>query len=241
MNTTTTYIATAKDIEQLVLDRCKADSVISQSRNTYLRMLIATAQKRLDITVLRAPRAVHEVSEAQLLEHVQMVDTVHGEFYEVVKQTATRIPRDADDKRPLDEVIGSRIVFARSSYSTLRSWMVRGKHLLSSIVAAKALKRELAEATPKREARPGAIRKLRVAPLMQSAETILEKIVEASKSDREAAIIALQDVINLLTHGFDTLGMSSVSIRDAVSHTATGVIKEVATRMSKRLPAKKAA
>lgn len=238
---TQTYVATAKDIEQLVLDRCKADSVMAGSRNTYLRMLIATSQKRLDISVIRAPRKPHEVTDALLLEHVQMLDTVHGEFYEVVKQTASRIPKNPDETRTLEEVLASRIVFARSAYSTVRAWIMRGRHTLNSIVASRATKHELAALTPKREPKPGAVRKLRIAPLMQSAETILEKIVESAKTDREAAIIALQDVINMLTHGFDTLGMSSASIRDAVSHTATGVIKEAATRLSKRLPVKKAA
>jgi hypothetical protein len=221
---TTTYIATKKDVEQLMLDRLRADSVLGTTRNTYLRMLLATAQKRLGLSVVRAPRSAIAATDDVLLSHAQMVESVHSEFYEVIKAVAAKTPKDPDDIRDIETVMASRLVFARSAYATIRAWILRGRHSLASIVAAKAIKREMAELTPAREARPGAVRPLNSAPLVRSAEAILAKIVAAGASDKESAILALQDVINHLIHGFDELGMSSALIKDAVDHTATDVL-----------------
>lgn len=230
------YIADTSMVEALMKDRLKADSVLAGTRNTYLRMLIATAQHRLGIQRVSNKQADDDTIAA----HADMLGAVHGEFYEVVKRVAESVPIDPDTGRDRDSVLAARIVFARSSYSTVRNWIVRGRHSLASIMAAKALKRKLAEDTPKRHV--SGTQKLRIAPLMHSAEVILEKIVEQGKTDREAAILALQDILNMLTHGFDKLGMPAVSIREAVEHTATGVVEVVTPiRRRGRKPLKKAA
>lgn len=219
MDTSKTYVATKRDVEALMVDRLKADSVLGSTRNTYLRMVIATAQKRLDINVVRAPRAAIEPTDEVLQAHADMVETVHAEFYDVIKAVATRTPKDADDSRDIDTVIASRLVFARSAYSTIRAWILRGRHSLQSIVAAKAIKREMAELTPPRI--PSVPRTLSATPLVRSADAILSKIVTAAATDKEAAVEALQTVINHLLTGFDQLGVSSALAKEAVETTAS--------------------
>lgn len=216
---TKTYIATRKDVEQLMVERLTAGTIIAAGQNTYLRMVLATAQKRLDISVARAPRSAIVPTDEVLMAHANMVQTVHDEFYDVIKAVAQRTQKDPEDMRDLETVIASRLVFARSAYSTIRAWILRGRHSLQSIVAAKAIKREMAELTPPRES-SGKPRALNATPLVRSAEAILSKIVTAAVNDKEAAMLVLQEVINHLVAGFDQLGVSSALIKDAVEQTA---------------------
>lgn len=216
MDTSKTYIATRKDVEQLMIDRLTAGHVLASGQNTYLRMVLATAQKRLDISIVRAPRSAVSPSDETLQIHAAMVQTVHEEFYDVIKSVAQRTPKDMEDTRDIETVIASRLVFARSAYSTIRAWILRGKHSLQSIVAAKAIKAEMAALTPPRVSNVARVRAVNSAPFVRSADALLSKIVTAATVDKDAAIAVLQEVIKRLSMGFDQLGVSSALITDAV-------------------------
>jgi hypothetical protein len=219
------YIATASQIEALVRQRIEGGNFIAESRTTYLRCLLATAQDRLGISP-KAVRTGSKVDEATLKQHALALEEVHEVFYAAVQKAAKETAITSEEPRPKADVIASRIVFARSAYSTARNWLMRGKHPLNSIVAAKATKASLVAATPKREGTSSMarVKVLKLAPIMASGKALLERIVEAAKADKDAAIAALHDLLNLLSRGFDDLGQNAVSIRKAVDSTTASVL-----------------
>lgn len=237
------YVATVADIHALCVQRIESSNIFSESRTTYLRALIATTQAELGIKPQGIRTSKGEADADTIKQHADALSIVQDRFYEAVQAAAKAVAIDPSDTRSRVDVVASRLVFARSAYSTVRAWIVRGKHSLASINASKAVKYKMAEDTPKREARPGGkpLTRFKPAVIMRSAQSMLDRIVEAGKTDREAAIGALQDVLNLLTHGFDDLGMPAVALRDAVSHTATDVIRVATDRLSKRITKRKAA
>lgn len=216
-----TFVASTADITKLMEQRLAAGSTFKQSKDTYLRALIGTAQDRLGLSVLRTPRKAAEYNPQEL----EALEAVHTEFYEAVQTVAKSTPLDDDETRDKATVLGSRCAFARSAYSTIRAWMVRGKHSLASIVAAKTTKTALAADTPKRAtASPMARGKqLRTRPLITKAEGILGVILTAAKTDKQKSVQALHDVVMLLIKGFDDLGMPSSELQDMLDHTATVV------------------
>lgn len=223
------YVASVKDIEALVLSRCDAGTYISDSRTTYLRALIATTQDKLGIN----PKGVrtNAVADREVLQaHALALEETHTVFYEAVQRAAKQASVASDDVRPKADIVASRIVFARSAYSTVRSWILRGEHPLNAIVASKATKRGLADATPKRAVsdKPKTFKPDKV---MKLGKDMLETIVVAAKEDKDAAVAALHDLINLLSHGFDDLGHNANELRSVVDHTATGVLQ-----ITKRAP-----
>lgn len=227
-----TYVASVSDITKLMEQRLAADSTFKQSKNTYLRALIGTAQDKLGLTVLRSPRKAVTLDDAELKTQLAVLDSVHTDFYEAVQAVAKATPLDDDETRDKATVLGSRCAFARTSFSTIRAWMVRGKHSLASVVAAKATKTGLAADTPARTGvNPMARSKpLKRAPLIVKAQTILGAILTASKVDKPKAVEALHDVVMLLLRGFDDLGLPSGELRDMLDHTATIVTPSVPVR-----------
>jgi hypothetical protein len=195
------YVATAKDIEALVHQRIAAGGFVLASRATYLRALIATAQHNLGINPKRVMKH-DKADQVTISQHVAALDAVHATFYEAVQKAAAAAPLDPDDDRDGDVVLASRIVFARSAYSTVRGWLIRGGHSLLEVVAAKATKHGLAEETPARKA--GA-RPFNPAPFVKAGDTLLGKLQAVSKKDRENAAKALHDIIAHLTAGLAEL------------------------------------
>lgn len=222
-----TYVASAADITKLMTERLAGESAFKRSSSTYLRALIGTTQDRLGVTVLRSPRKPAEYDAAEL----EVLEAVHQEFYEAVLAVAKATPIEPEETRDKPLVIGSRAGFARSAYSTVRSWMVRGKHSLSGIVAAKATKAQMAKDTPKRAtASPMSRAKtLKTKPLITKAQSILGSILIAAKSDKASSVAALHDVVMLLIKGFDDLGLPSGELQDMLEHTATVVLEQPKT------------
>jgi len=144
------YVASVKEIEALVVQRIESANYFSASRTTYLRALIATAQNDLGIKPQGIRLQRSEASAEIIKQHADALFAVHERFYEAVQSAARGVPIDPEDTRSKADVIASRIVFARSAYSTVRNWLIRGKHSLASINASKATKHSLADATPKR-------------------------------------------------------------------------------------------
>lgn len=215
------YVATVADIHALCVARIEASNLFSDSRTTYLRALIATTQAELGIKPQGIRTSKGEADEKTIKEHADALSVVHDKFYAAVQEAAKSVPVDPLDNRTKSDIVASRIVFARSAYSTVRTWIVRGKHSLASINAAKAVKHKLAGDTPKRVTKPGgqAVIRFRPAAIMRNAQAMLDRIVEAGKVDREAAVAALQDVLSLLTQGLDELGVSGVDVvRAATDH-----------------------
>lgn len=231
------YIATASQIEALVKARIEGGNLFTTSRTTYLRALIATTQDKLGISAKAVRQGKDKADDATIKEHATALEAVHEVFYEAVQKAAKETAIvDGDRPRPKADIIASRIVFARSAYSTVRSWLVRGKHPLSSVIAAKATKQSLAAATPKRAtvSSMARARALRADPILKQGKTLLERIVVAGKADKDAAVAVLHDLINMLSHGFDDLGHNANKLRQEVDHTATGVIQSRTVAMRKK-------
>lgn len=219
------YVATAADIEKLVTQRIESGNMIATSRTTYLRALIATAQDKLGISP-KAVRTGKQADDDTIKAHALALEEVHTLFYEAVQRAAKAAAIHADEQRPKADIVASRIVFARSAYSTVRSWLVRGKHSLSSVIAAKATKQSLVADTPKRStvSSMARSRELKADPIMKQGKDILTRIVVSGKQDKDRAIAVLHDLMQLLSRGFDDLGHKANDVRQAIDHTATGVI-----------------
>lgn len=216
------YVASANDIEALVTQRCEAGNYVADSRQTYLRALIGTTQHKLGIN----PKGVRTNAAADketIQAHALALEETHTIFYEAVQRAAKAAAIHSDDVRPKADIVASRIVFARSAYSTVRSWLIRGNHPLNAVIAAKATKRSLFEATPKR-AGSGRPPTIKADSVLKQGKDMLEKIVIAGKADKDKAIGVLHDLINMLSHGFDDLGHNANELRSVVDHTATGVL-----------------
>lgn len=229
------YIATASQIEALVVQRIEGGNFITESRTTYLRALIATAQDKLGISP-KAVRTGSKVDDATLKAHALALEEIHTLFYEAVQKAARETAIVSDEPRPKADIVASRIVFARSAYSTVRNWLVRGKHGLNSIVAAKATKRSLVASTPKRATvSPMArARALRAPAIMAQGKDMLQKIVVFGKVDKDKAVAVLHDLLTLLSRGLDDLGHKADEVRQAVDYAATGVIPAPMARRFKK-------
>lgn len=227
------YVVSAKDIEDMCTARLGATVFVSGVRQTYLRCLIATAQSNLGIEVHRVNKKQGEQDASTTAEHAAALEQVHAVFYEAVLKVARSADMSGIPKDARSRTIGSHTGFARSAYSVVRNWLVRGKHTLYQVRATSAEKRLLFEDTPKAAVRHPMARDKRFkrTTVIKRGNDILGAILVAAKTDREEALKALQDVITLLSRGFDDLGLPAVDIRDAVEHTATGVIHEVAKRL----------
>jgi len=222
------YIATAADIERLAQAH---GNHINASRwqlpSTYLRALIATTQDELGI--VRTRRIPEKISDEQVQTQLQVLAKVQEVFYEAVKRGAAKAEMDSEDTRDKSAIVSSRIVFARSAYSTVRNWILRGRFGIEGINPKRAIKRELYEQTPK----PERIR-TPITGLERQATRMLAVIKKQAATDREGAVEALQSLITTLSHGFDELGLPASELRDTVDTTATQVVQEALGRIAAR-------
>jgi len=210
------YVASKADIVELVTNRVSAMNVIGSSNDTYLKILIATAQDTLGLDVKRAG---HNGNSQEIIDmHVQTVTDIHKTFYRIMVDTANGIAPEAGDTRDMNVIVNARCAFARSTYSTLRSWMIRGKHTLKHVVAKTASKTALYEATPKDEVR-SASRVLNRKPILKATERILTAVVDSSAVNRQIALETLHDVMTVFSRGFDNLGINADKLREAIEHT----------------------
>lgn len=224
------YVATKADIVDMVKQRWSASNVISSTNNTYLKVLVASTQHELGLTVMRASKA--QSDDETIEAHIEALDKLHASWYKVMIDTALTLDIPADDDRKPNEVANSRCGFARSSYTTLRNWMLRGRHSLKEITAKTANKEALYQDTPKRESGPP--KALQRKPIQKATERILGMILTAAKTDAKTALEVLHDTIIALSRGFDDMGVNAKEVREAVEHTSTGVLNDAVARLRKK-------
>jgi len=205
------YVATAADIEHLAEAQCNH---VDQSRHvlpsTYLRALIATTQSSLGYKNIN--RAPPKPTDEEINVELEALTKTHEVFYAAVQKGAARAQYSAEDARDKAAIISSRVVFARSSYSSLRNWILRGRFTLRGLNPRTATKRMLYESTPRTQRAAGT-----PAPaLRRQAERMVDRIKERAETDREGALYALQEIIVALSHGFDELGLPGSDIREAI-------------------------
>jgi hypothetical protein len=202
---------------ELLDNRVSADAMLNSTSNSYLRMLIATAQSQLGISDTRKGKA-H--TDETIRQHIEAIAQVHKRFYEVLSVHEKSMAIEAEDKRERYAISASRLAFARSSYSTIRSWLERGRNTLHGVLAAKVTKRSLYEQTPRRDA-------------ATAAETIASGVVRVSnklyaqiakESDTAQRLEMLKSVVNIFSHGFDTLGIDSQLLRYTVDQFTLPVV-----------------
>jgi hypothetical protein len=190
------YVATPADIEALAESQSNhLNASRWQLPATYLRALIATTQHELGIkSIKREPvRPGDEVIQQQLTALAK----VQERFYEAVKRGAAKAPVSAEDTRDPAIVQNSRCVFARTSYSTLRNWLLRGRFGLEGLSPKQATKRALYESTPK----PERIATFREKLFVQQADRILTAVKAQAAVNRDMAVNALQGIIDRLSDG----------------------------------------
>lgn len=202
---------------ELLDNRVSADSMLRSTGDSYLRMLIATAQSQLGILDARKGKAHTDDTIAQ---HIQAVALVHKRFYAVLAAHEEGMAVEADDKRERPLISSSRLGFARSSYSTVRAWLERGRNTLFGVLASKVTKRSLYEQTPRRDA-------------ATATETIASGIVRVSnklfaqiakENDPIARLDMLKSVVNIMSHGFDALGIDAQQLRYSVDQFTLPVV-----------------
>ncbi len=141
---TKTFVATAEDIQELTRSNLDAVKDIETTRQTYLRALIGTTQAEL--------KGTKEITEGM---QVKSLAIVQKRFYTAVLAVITtadiadnpRLRPEEKTRRSLER--NRRSNFARSAYSTLKSWLQSGKDL-TTLKPATVSKSQLAAETPRR-------------------------------------------------------------------------------------------
>lgn len=120
------YVASIDDIRTLAQKSANAVTTIATTRGVYLRALVFTARSELKNG---------EAVPAQLAA----LRAVHSRFYPAVLEAVTtsdiaRAPRASSEERHRRALERNRRSnFARSSYSTIRTWLKAGGHSLFSL------------------------------------------------------------------------------------------------------------
>jgi len=211
------YVATVGDIKELMQSRLNAIDITNKTGQTYMRALIATAQKRLRISYVASRRGARP--RIDNVGHLVALKQVHGEFYEGL--TAV-IEASAEDKD------GNRLGFARSAYSTVRNWLLLGKKDLTQLNPLEVTKHGLANTTPKRDKPSNKARRLfKRASVVKRTQDVLKSIIAASKYTREEALAALHDCVVILSRGFDDMGIDAQPLRVELEHASTSKIPPI--------------
>jgi hypothetical protein len=198
---TKNFVATVEDIQELVHQVMEAGQTRNGAHDTYFKALIGTTQSDL--------KGTKDVTEAMQMKSLALV---HKRFYAAVLEAVNtpdianggRLKQEEKTRRTLER--HRRSNFARSAYSTVRSWLKAGGHDLMAVNVAKTSKAQLFAETPKRE---GAQRVPSAARIRKRTDTLVERIMEgtrqlANADPKEARAVldeALQKIARELFQG----------------------------------------
>lgn len=171
------YRATESDIENLARDYLAAQAQSRAVSGTYLKILAASAQAEARERNPLKPSTDSELSAM----YARAVAAIHKRFYPIILRTLTtpdiaKAPnlKPAEKHRRANER-NRRTIFARSAYSTLRSW-VRAGHDLLTLNVEKLTKRLLIAGLP-----PAKPTRLTTARLVSSGETATMRLTKFIK------------------------------------------------------------
>lgn len=195
------FVATAADIETMARDHVAAFDAQNIVQTTYLKALVATAQAELGIKIRERNASLKAVGEPNA-DQMAAVAKVQDRFYTVVLRVCTeRWPRDSLERN-------RRSNYARSSYGTLRAWLVAG-HDLSTLAPSKVTKAMLAI-----ERNNSTGRKPKQSVLERRAdrgiESLRETLQELAKVDQGAAISYAEKMLSEVTQMLTEMGRTPV-------------------------------
>lgn len=177
------YVATPAQIGELTTNILNATATADSGFSTYLRALVATTQKELG-----APQRLHRTKEQAMTEEstdaqLAALEAVHTRFYEaVVAAASATVPRGVE--------LNGRTNFARSSVSTVRTWLKAG-HDITSIVPGKLTKSMLYV-----EAQPRALSARRlVTRVERTSKALVTAVLALAETDPETAAQELELVL----------------------------------------------
>lgn len=211
------YVATPADIESLTRTLITAAFQDLQSRATYLKALVATAQAELGLPIRqRAARVSLELTAEDTKAQIAAVESVHARFYDAVLTALKAAPADITiPARQRKKAFHARANFTRTAKSTLRAWLRCG-HDLRALTAARVTKGSLARELPARSALTAKALKRRTLGL---ADRLLELVGETAKTDKDGAVSSLGTVMSLLAQQMAEFGGSmttkpEIAVRD---------------------------
>lgn len=191
------FIANTADIETLARDHARAVIMQESSQLTYLRALVATAQSELGLKVRErtAPAKVGQVNQDQ----TSTIAKVHDRFYTVVLRVAAeQWPKDALERN-------RRTNYARSSYSTLRTWLLAG-YDLASLAPGKVTKASLAVTRLNSAPKQSTLER----KVDRGIESVRESLQSLAKMDQEAAITYAEKMLSEVTQILTEMGKTAI-------------------------------
>jgi hypothetical protein len=221
------YVASEKDIEMIALESVHVSHAGNGVRQTYLRALVASTKAALGMADSRRRRVPTEMSPEEMTRQLEALETTHARFYEVIQKTVEKVPIREDERgRERAAIFNARCTFARTSKSTLRSWISSGNNL-AGLVPAKVTKYALAAEVSKSRS-PAQARAPSERYLHGVAAKILAR-VQAAK-DQSAKIRLIETVLHDLVTGLSELGVEITDdIEEAMEsskllQTQTGIV-----------------
>lgn len=204
------FVATPADIEELTRRRLSASIQAAQSQDTYLKALTATTIVELgEKPRARAAGKPDELTPDEIKAHLVALENVHQRFYAIVLKAILEGPAELGRNRKT--MAQRKATFARTSKTTLRSWIKAG-HDVRGLVAARVSKTMLVRETPDAP-------KPKAATLRRRAMGLGDRLVllvgSAPKADRPAALTALESVMQMLAYQMTEMGATISSKPEA--------------------------
>lgn len=192
------FVATPADMEALTQDSIEAARTGRKVRGIYLKVLVATTQAELDISVrkrtVKMPRPADEAVRGQM----RVMVTVHKRLYaSVLKKARQNKPRNPKEMNKWTN-------FARSAKAKLKKWLLAGNDL-RALVPAKLIHADLEVSRGSRgwtrdrfQKRAGAW-----------AGHLVAAATAYAKEDRETAVATLESAVAQLTTLLAELGTAA--------------------------------
>lgn len=192
------FVGTPADMEALTQDSIQAARTGRTVRGTYLKVVVATTQAELDISVRRRTVKMPQPNEEEMRGQMRAMVAVHKRFYaSVLKVARENKPRNAVEMNKWTN-------FARTAKAKLKRWMLAGNDI-RALVPAKLTHADLEVSRPSRswtrdrfQKRAGAW----VGHLVAAATAF-------AKEDTETAIATLESAAAQLTALLADLGTAS--------------------------------
>lgn len=194
---------TDADIATLTKEVLTAADEIETGRSTYLRWLVADTQTELGAEPPKIRRKPKVLEANEIEGQLAALNKVHERFYAVVTKTASEALAPAMKDRAQE--LNRRTNFARSSVSTVRTWIKAGNDV-TTLAPARVTKSQLA--APAKTPKPPSTKRLKSRAATQSKE-LVKTLLLLSESDKDAAASELQLVIGQLVDEMVRLGVAA--------------------------------
>ncbi len=216
------YEATPAQIGELTKEILTASGAVESGHGTYFRSLIRMTQKDLGV-----PERKHKTKGGQMKpqtkeEHLKALESVQARFYKAVLLAAGEIvPKGAE--------LNSKTNFARSAYSTLRTWIKAGNDV-TSVVASRAVKSAFyVQSQP----RPHSAKRL-LGRVERQSKALMSSVLALVDTDPQAAVDELQLLVDQLNARIAEIAVvpgraaepAPQERRVFIRPTATGVLRQ---------------